>query len=155
MKLFFRALFAARMIFCGLPIIVLNAAADEAVAPAARATITINAYVIIAEVADTPALRRRGLAHRQSLAAAAGMLLVFPQAQEFCLWMRDVSFPLDALFIDAYSEVLSVARMLPQTTTLHCSPASARYALEVTGGWLDKHKVQTGDRVELNLPGKK
>ena len=69
------------------------------------------------------------------------MLLVFPEARRFCLWMRDVYFPLDAAFINAAGAVVGIARMQAQTENLHCAPSAAKYALEANAGFFRGAKI--------------
>ncbi len=121
-----------------------GAAAAET-APQTR-TLFINDAEVRAEIADTPAARRGGFSHRERPPPDAGILFVFPRPRQFCLWMRDVSFPLDAAFLDAAGKVIAAARMLPRTEKLHCPPRPAKYALEVNAGWLQKNQVKTGDQ---------
>lgn len=118
-----------------------------------QVTLVINGGEVLAEVAATPAARRQGLSFRKELALSAGMLLVFERPQRVCLWMRNVGFPLDAIFIDAAGVVAGGAPMLPYSVTRHCSPRAVKYALEVPAGWRRQHHVQTGNRVRgLPLP---
>ena len=107
-------------------------------------TLTIDEGRLIAEVADTQKTRRIGLSHRAELAPDTGMLLVYPAPRQICLWMRDVSFALDAAFLSESGEILAISRMQPHTTTPHCA-AAAKYALELPPDWLAKHNINIGN----------
>ncbi|MGI9307033.1 MAG: DUF192 domain-containing protein [Gammaproteobacteria bacterium] len=114
--------------------------------PPPEIALTINGAAVRAEIAATPAARRLGLSHRAALPPARGMLLAFPRARRFCLWMRDVSFPLDAAFIDGAGNIVGIARMQPHTEELHCAPSPAKYALEAAN-----IRAKPGDKV-FGLP---
>ena len=107
------------------------------------------------EVADTPAARARGLMHRTTLAADAGMLFVFPRADRFGFWMKDTPLALDMIFIGEDQRVVDVARdARPFTTIRHVPDAPARFVLEVHAGFSDAHGITTGDRVSFSgVPG--
>ncbi len=108
----------------------------------------LGGAVLSAEVAATPAARRRGLMHRQALAADAGMLLVFPEPQIIRLWMKDTPLALDAGFFDSQGRLLAVAEMAPDDgRRIHRSPGPAVYALEMTHGWFLRNGVALGDRL--------
>lgn len=144
-----------RLLFLLLSIIALISAPDAAAentAPAASpvfTTLEIRGATLYAEIAATPEMRRIGLSGRAELPPGAGMLLVFAEAGKFCLWMKNVYFPLDAAFIDSAGAVIGIVRMQAQTEDLHCAPAPATYALETNAGFLDETKL--GDIV-LGLP---
>ena len=110
-------------------------------------TLTINGTNVRAELARTPEERSAGYSHRPQPAPGTGILFVFSQPSEPCMWMRDVSFPLDVMFIDAAGKVVGAAIMQPRTTTLHCAPAAVLYALEVNAGWMHTNRVNIGDTV--------
>lgn len=111
-------------------------------------TLSVKDASIAAEIADTPDLRRLGLSFRSTLAADSGMLLSFPKARRFCLWMRDVSFPLSAIFIGEDGRVISRAIMRPRTVKSHCPPRPALYALETPLAWPRLNKIRAGDVVK-------
>ena len=112
----------------------------------ATLTLVINHQTIAVEIANTDKLRRLGLSRRDSLNWRSGMLLAYRQPQTICLWMRDVSFALDAVFISKNKKVINLQRMSPHTTTAHCSTSPALYALEVNAGWAAQVKV--GDLIK-------
>ena len=115
----------------------------------------INGGAVRAEIADTVELRRLGLSHRRHLAADAAMLLVFSPPRDFCLWMREVYFGLDAAFVDENGIIIGIAHMQPQTENLHCAPRAAKYALEINAGWLRQHRVKIGAKIHGLSPPKR
>lgn len=118
-------------------------------------TLTIKGATVYAEIAATTEERRAGFSHRPPPPPDGGILFLFPQPSQPCLWMRDVSFPLDAAFIGATGEIVGVATMTPRTTNLHCAPAAVLYALEVNAGWLQKNQIGIGDTVAGLPPPRK
>ena len=61
------------------------------------------------EIARTPARRQQGLMHRSHLGPRQGMLLVYSQAGDHRIWMKNVLIPLRVYWIDASFEVIEGA----------------------------------------------
>lgn len=132
-------------------LIALVCAAAPVMLGTARAASTLELaagiHRIEAEVASTPAGRNQGLMHRRALAANAGMLFVFPEAQRHCMWMRNTFLPLSVAFLDAQGVVLNVADMQPETEDTHCAAGEARYALEMNQGWFARRGIRAGMKI--------
>jgi len=62
--------------------------------------LTINGQPMVLELATTPEEREQGLSGRPSLASDRGVLFVFNQPGRYPFWMKDMSFPLDILWIN-------------------------------------------------------
>jgi uncharacterized membrane protein (UPF0127 family) len=89
---------------------------------------------ITVEVADTDKLRVRGLSGHEPLTEKEGMLFVFDQAStDNCFWMKDMSFAIDMVWLDAEKQVVTVApdvkpESYPDT---FCPDLPAKYGLEL------------------------
>ena len=104
----------------------------------------IGMYRIDAEVAHTEAMRQKGLMHRMEMAQQQGMLFVFPEAQPYCMWMRNTFIPLSVAFLDDAGRILNIEDMAPQTESNHCAVKPARYALEMNKGWFAARNLKPG-----------
>jgi uncharacterized membrane protein (UPF0127 family) len=99
---------------------------------------------IHAEVAADFGSRSRGLMFRESLAANAGMLFIFDEAQAHCMWMKNTLVPLSVAFLDERGVIINIAEMAPQTENSHCAAKPARYALEMNRGWFAARGIKPG-----------
>ena len=113
-------------------------------------TLRIGSASVVAEVADTDALRSRGLSGRAHLPEGQGMWFIFDTDGLWSFWMKDTLIPLDMLWVDAQGSVVYIAHNVrpesyPQS---YQSSVPARYVLEVPGGWAQARGVVEGDRVE-------
>jgi len=106
--------------------------------------LTAGMHLIRAEVAADFSTRMQGLMHRESLAPNAGMLFVFDEAADHCMWMKNTLIPLSVAFIDEGGTVINIADMQPHSEQSHCASAPARFALEMTRGWFAQRGVKAG-----------
>jgi uncharacterized protein len=121
------------------------------------ATITavkIGGSVIPVEVVTTKDAIDKGLSGREHLGASEGMLFMFDHSARFRFWMRNMSFPLDLVWIGADMRIVDISRNLPplpdDAEALFYSPAvPAMYVLEVNAHFCDKHDIKFGEAVEF------
>ena len=72
-------------------------------------------HLIRAEVAADMATRSRGLMFRKSLAPNAGMVFLFEDASQHCMWMKNTYVPLSVAFLDESGTIINIEDMAPQT----------------------------------------
>jgi len=99
------------------------------------------------EIADTPALRRRGLQHRRFLPNDHGMF--FDKAGSY--WMKDVHFPLDIVFTDQQGKILDKQAMLvnPRGDIIYTAAVPSAHAVELPAGWCNRHAIEVGDQIQV------
>jgi uncharacterized membrane protein (UPF0127 family) len=102
---------------------------------------------IEAEVAATNPARMQGLMHRRAMPDQRGMLFVFPQNAQHCMWMKNTFLPLSVAFLDEEGRITNIEDMQPQTETNHCAARPARYALEMNLGWFARRGLKAGDAI--------
>lgn len=127
--------------------IVLSLLATTTVAQLPPIELTANFHRIEAEVAADQASRRQGLMHRKSMAPHRGMLFIFPQAERYCMWMRNTLLPLSVAFLDDQGKILNIEDMQPQTEDNHCASAPVRFALEMNRGYFAGKGIKPGQRI--------
>lgn len=126
-----------------LAIASLSAAAQEM----PRLDLTIGMYRIDAEVAADQGHRMQGLMNRRTMAPQQGMLFVFPEEAQHCMWMRNTFIPLSVAFLDRNGRILNIEDMQPHTENSHCAARPARYALEMNLGWFAAKGIKPGVRL--------
>lgn len=125
-------------------------------------TVFIEGLPISVEIADTAESRARGLSGRDSLAVNTGLLLSFPELGSHGIWMKDMRFPIDVIWIAPISDTSSSGggqglrivdireNVRPETFPEIFYPArSALYILEVNAGFVEIHSIEVGDTVRL------
>ncbi len=109
--------------------------------------LSVGEHSVVAEVASTRAQQETGLMYRRSLAPDHGMLFVFRQDQDVCMWMKNTYVPLSVAFIASDGTIRRVADMRPLTLDAHCARQPVRYALEMPLGWFAAHRVPRASTV--------
>jgi len=104
-------------------------------------------HLIRAEVAADYSSRGRGLMHRKSLGANAGMLFVFDQAAIHCMWMKNTYVPLSVAFLDEHGTIVNIADMQPHSEQSHCATRPSVYALEMAQGWFAQRGIKPGAKL--------
>jgi len=114
-------------------------------------TVEIHGQTIRVSIADTPALRERGLGGRAALSPDEGMLFVFPQDGTYAFWMKDMRFSIDILWIAHDGTIVHIAPSVSPDTYPHSfAPQElARFVLELPAGYAQAHTIQRGDTVKM------
>lgn len=111
------------------------------------------------EQATKPEQHRYGLMERQSLPDNAGMVFFYPSERgaDAGFWMYRTRIPLDIAWLDDKGVILAMDTMTPCDTesARNCptwSPGTPhRHVLEMNAGFFDKHHVNVGDKLVINL----
>jgi uncharacterized membrane protein (UPF0127 family) len=109
--------------------------------------LTAGMHVIQAEVAATEPQRQQGLMFREKLAPNAGMVFLFGEPAQVCMWMKNTPLPLSVAFIDERGKILNIEDMQPQTLNSHCATGQATYALEMNKGWFAQKNIKPGTTI--------
>lgn len=100
-------------------------------------------------VADTRQERRTGLSETDSLPENEGMLFVFPSEREPEFVMRNMSFPLDMIFVDEDGRITEIYEAPVEDRPLTGYSASAKWVVEVNRGFTEEHGISVGDSVVI------
>jgi|GEM_PF-128244 len=100
------------------------------------------------EIADEPAEQARGLMFRETLAASAGMLFVYPRAGSPSFWMKNTLIALDMVFIRADGTVAHVHdRAVPGDLSPIRGGSGILAVFEIRGGLAEALGIGPGDAV--------
>ncbi|MCL5795335.1 MAG: DUF192 domain-containing protein [Patescibacteria group bacterium] len=113
--------------------------------------IKIANHEIVADVADNATARTQGLSGRSELKNNAGMLFIYDQPSYPGIWMKEMEFSLDIIFIDEGKKIVDITfDISPNTYPQLFKPKSlAKYVLEVSAGWCKDNDIKIGDEVKF------
>jgi len=105
-----------------------------------------------AEIADTESKRRLGLMFREGLPENQGMLFVFEEEERQSFWMKNMKFPLDIIWISKDKLIVEIkSNVLPCRDSCESivPQTKAKYVLEVNADFLERNRIEIGDRVDF------
>jgi uncharacterized membrane protein (UPF0127 family) len=107
------------------------------------------------EVADTHALRERGLMFQRTLSPNSGMLFVFDEVDNHSFWMKNTVVALDVIFFDASFKIIGiVAENRPQDLRAIRINAPSKYVLEVLAGTVRERGIKVHDTASIDKLGR-
>jgi uncharacterized protein len=103
------------------------------------------------ELADTDAKRVKGLSERDSLPAGQGMLFDFKQDGNWQIWMVQMRFPLDIVWLDASKRIIHIKQNAKPADfpEKYKAPQPSRYVIEVNSGEFERLGLTLGDYVSF------
>lgn len=107
--------------------------------------VTLGGVDVQVLLADEDAERSRGLQGYEPLPEGEGMLFVYDEAAVRTFAMKQVSFPIDVLFVGEDLTVASIEPLDPGDTRLVSSPGPCRYVIELPQGWAEEQGIAVGD----------
>ena len=147
-----------RAIVCGVLVSVLFSPAlalEAAGTVKERITFRPAGVSVVAEKADSPLKRERGLMHRTRLGENDAMMFYFDETAHQTFWMYNTLIPLTVIFLDDGLKIVDMQNMSPcleknsALCAVYASQSPARYAIEVNQGFVGKYGIKIGDRVTL------
>ena len=123
---------------------------------AKKETMKVSGHDLSVEIAKTQEERSRGLSGRNSLAAGTGMLFVFENIGKPTFWMKDMSFPIDIIWINEAGKIVGVNKNVQpepgvsdNSLTRYNPDEETKYVLETKAGYFDANGISVGDSIEL------
>lgn len=102
------------------------------------------------ELADTDPERVQGLSGRERLAKNSAMLFVFPGADKQCMWMKDMKFSLDMVWLDRSKKIVKIAEdVAPETYPQAFCADNTRYVLELNAGVAKETNLKIGQNLNF------
>jgi len=121
-----------------------------------------DSLVLDVAFAETSRERTQGLSGQQNLLENQGLLFKFPSAGLHGIWMRDMNFAIDIIWLDEDLVVIDIKKnATPESyrsefdAEVFKPEAPALYVLEVLSGFVDKSGVRAGDIFSLREKSKK
>lgn len=113
----------------------------------------IGSHSLHVLVADEPYEMVRGLGGRDALPDDTAMLFVFPADGRHGIWMKDMRFAIDIVWLDADGVVVDLdINVAPETYPTVFSPErNSRYVVEMTAGTAERLALRRGQQVGINL----
>ncbi len=105
-------------------------------------------------IADSIGKKTLGLMHRQKLEKNEGMLFLFGRDGKYDIWMPNMKFSIDIIWLDSDERVLKIVENAQPCESIfacpaYISPSNARYVLEFNAGTAKKEGITRGSSFTL------
>ena len=106
------------------------------------------------ETVMTPDALKRGLSNRKSLKKGTGMLFIFQDLDRHTMWMPDMYFPLDVVWLDETLSVVNITYGLQPCSSHNDCPSSSsvymcKYAIEMNAGEAAIYGFMNGTQLKI------
>jgi uncharacterized protein len=103
------------------------------------------------ETVEEEGQRIKGLSGKESMKENRGMLFKFEQEEYWSIWMKDMLFPLDIIWLDQNLVVVDLKENVsPETYPSSFSPQKpAKYVLEINAGLCEKYQIKINDQAKF------
>ena len=116
-----------------------------------KTSVVVDGKTFNVEVVDTPALLQKGLSGHSPLSPNQGMLFVFQKQGKYGFWMKDMTFPIDIIWIDANYKIIHIEKSVSPISypKVFYPDSPALYVLEISSGQSESGSFHVGDSVEF------
>lgn len=118
--------------------------------------ITVSGSPIAVLIADTEKERTKGLSNRSSLPPKQGMLFIFDKDDRYGIWMKDMLFSIDIIWIDEEGNIVDIIEhATPESYPQVFAPEKpARYVLEVPSGFVEIRNITKDGTIDFSAMGR-
>lgn len=114
-----------------------------------REQITLASSTYDLEVVTDENSQQKGLSGRAGLARGTGMLFAYENEGQRCIWMKDMHFSIDILWINASKRLTRVESNIRPESYPEQYCARAKNVLELKAGEAIKNDLKIGDKAEF------
>jgi uncharacterized membrane protein (UPF0127 family) len=110
----------------------------------------VSGEAIKLERAETAEAKQKGLSGRKSLCGGCGMLFSYDKPQEIGIWMKDMKFSIDIVWLDKEKRITHVeSSVTPETypTTFSDRTARSQFVVELPSKYIQEHQIKNGDKL--------
>jgi uncharacterized protein len=114
-------------------------------------TISINGTTFPVGEARTRSELVKGLSGQPSLPENHGLVFFFDKAGSYGIWMKDMNFPIDVLWLDNDMRISYIKEyFLPESYPESIHPdVIGRIVIEFPAGFVESNKIKIGDKVSF------
>lgn len=112
-------------------------------------TIKLTTGQLTTEVVKEQTERMMGLSGRRCINGETAMLFVFDEADRHGIWMKDMNFPIDIIWLNEEKKIVHIEKnVLPGSYPKIFYPSSpALYVVEVQSGLTDSKSITVGQQL--------
>lgn len=106
-------------------------------------------------IASTQTAREQGLSGKSEIGTDHALLMVFPSEDQWGIWMKDMNFPIDIVWLNKVKKVVYVVKSAPfsNQTTIYKPKTPASYVVELPSGTTTGKSINVNDTAVFQLSG--
>lgn len=115
--------------------------------------LTLVNKVLQARLANTEELRVKGLSGTHTFGVDQAMLFAFDYSGKWGIWMKDMNYPIDVVWLDENKQVIDIYNhMTPNTYPKVFLPhKDAKYIVELPADFARNNYLHLGDSAQFDL----
>lgn len=116
-------------------------------------TLHLGDGIFTSRLARTEAEREKGLSGTHSLRDDQAMLLIYDSDDKWPIWMKDMNYPIDIIWLDKDKTVVYIVKNAPPESYPYeqfTPKEKARYVVEVPAGTVAKKKIVIGAQANFD-----
>ena len=116
-----------------------------------KSKVIVGGKTLTVEVVETKYLLEKGLSGHKPLLSDEGMFFVFQAPQKYGFWMKDMTFPIDIIWLDSNYKISHIEKNVkPETYPKVFYPETdSKYVLELQAGQSEILNLKIGDFVQF------
>jgi uncharacterized membrane protein (UPF0127 family) len=119
-----------------------------------KSTVSLSGHTYQVTVARTEADREQGLSDTASLPDGQAMLFVFPTSARPAIWMKDMNYPIDIVWLNDSQKVVYITKDAQPSSypnTLFQPDKDSRYVIELPAGTIEKTGIKIGAQADFTV----
>lgn len=125
--------------------------ADKSKTASSIRVIATEKFKILVYMADNAEKRTKGLGGLSSIPPDYGMFFIFDGSDYISIWMKDMLFPIDIIWIDENNKIVRIEKNISPETypKIFTAPVKARFVLELNAGMAATYGLKAGEAIFL------
>lgn len=112
--------------------------------------VEVNNKCIALEYAETARSRAQGLSGREFLGSNSGMLFIFDKSKKECMWMKDMQFAIDIIWLDEEQRITKIMdKVQPSSYPESYCTDDTKYVLELNANEARNLDLYLGQQIDL------
>lgn len=109
--------------------------------------------VFFADVASNQTAREIGLSNKHSMKPDQALLMAFPTEDRWGIWMKDMNFPIDIVWLNKDKKVVYMVMNAPpdDQVTVYKPNKLAKYVIELPGGTVVNKAINANNTAIFDL----
>ena len=121
-----------------------------------NAKVTVEGFVLNADVPVSNELFTKGLAVKNQLKENEAMLFIFDDPAKHPFWMKDMKFPIDIIWLDSDGKVVHIEKNLQPCVsvliyTKYSPNTDSQFVLETVSNFTQRHNISIGTNIDFEL----